>query len=122
MRADDSEGTLLKRAEAVVANRCLRGPGYRSRPLDEHPRSNPASDVFGFSWSAQAARTGYVTSDEAPAGATGDDTASRPEKELLSGKLTADQGHRVPKDSCYGEAGRGWLRTPGRPGPSTNRA
>lgn len=44
--------------------------------------------------------------DAAPTGATWDDSASRTEKELLTGKLTAYQGHRVPKDGCYGVAGR----------------
>ncbi|WP_329255933.1 hypothetical protein OG223_31715 [Streptomyces sp. NBC_01478] len=103
---DDSEGTLLKRAEAVVANRCLRGLRYRSHPLDEHPRSNPEPNVYEFCWFPQAARTCTAASDAAPPGSTWDDTASRTEKELLSGKPTAYQGHRFRQDGCYGQAGR----------------
>lgn len=103
---DDRAGVLLKRAEAVVANRCLRSLGYRRHPLDEHPRSTPEPNVFEFYWFPQADRSGYATPDEARIGASWDDTATRTQKELLSGKLTAYRGHRVPKDGCYGVAGR----------------
>ncbi|MFI6565238.1 hypothetical protein [Streptomyces sp. NPDC050534] len=101
------ENTLLKRAEAVVANRCLSRLGYRRHPLDEAAKAAPEPNIYEFYWFPKADASGYATPADATAGTAWDDTAPGVEKELLSGKLTAYKGRQVPKDGCYGEAGRG---------------
>ncbi|MBK3642440.1 hypothetical protein [Streptomyces sp. MBT33] len=103
---DDEADTLMKRAEAVVVNRCLRRLGYHRHPLDEQAESNPDPNIYEFYWFPQAGHAGYSTPSQASEDDNWDSSASEVEKKLLTGKLATYQGHRVPKDGCYGEAGR----------------
>ncbi|WP_432174886.1 hypothetical protein [Streptomyces sp. Tue6028] len=103
---DDTTDTQLKRAEAVVVNRCLRDLGYSRHPLDEHATTEAEPNIYEFYWFPRAARTGYSAPAPAPEEASWDAAASRTEKDLLAGQVAVHQGHKVPKDGCYGEAGR----------------
>ncbi|KUN99124.1 hypothetical protein [Streptomyces caeruleatus] len=103
---DTADDTALKKAEAVVVNRCLRDLGHRQHPLDENAVAEAEPNIYEFLWFPEAAKNGYSLPPEGPEKGSWDDTATQTEKKLLSGKMVTYKGHQVPKDGCYGEAGR----------------
>ncbi|WP_329597629.1 hypothetical protein OIE43_16895 [Streptomyces pseudovenezuelae] len=96
----------LKQAEAAITNGCLRKLGYSQHPLSEKPAPDQSSNIYEFYWFPDAARTGYSTPPQVPQGTSWDESVPSIQQGLLDGKTRSYKGNPVPKDGCYGEAGR----------------
>jgi hypothetical protein len=77
---DTDDDTVLKQAEAVVVNRCLRDLGHRQHPLDEQAVAEPETNIYEFLWFPEAQQNGYSLPSEGPEKGSWDDTATQTEK------------------------------------------
>ncbi|WP_370263058.1 hypothetical protein [Streptomyces sp. V4I8] len=96
---DTGDDTVLKQAEAVVVNRCLRDLGHlsiRSTPLDERAVAEPEANIYEFLWFPEAKQSGYFLQPDA--------TATRTEKKLLSGKWRPIKVTRSPRTDATGKS------------------
>jgi hypothetical protein len=102
----NAQDSRLKQAEAVITNRCLRKLGYSQHPLTEESAPDQNSNIYEFYWFPDASHSGYSTPPQLPEGSSWDEKVPSIQQGLLDGKTRSYKGNPVPKDGCYGEAGR----------------